>query len=73
MEKAYWLERKKASQKAAESATSSIARLIHFDLAGRYSVKAQSPETAMLDLALSLPPPLIADGVGDVDMVTRHA
>lgn len=36
----YWLGRKRASVAAAEQATSSEARLIHLDLAGRYSVKA---------------------------------
>jgi hypothetical protein len=73
MEKTYWLGRKSASQRAARSATSSIARLIHYDLAGRYSVKAQSLETAMLDLAPSPPAPVKAVRVGDVDKVTRHA
>jgi hypothetical protein len=73
MEKAYWLGRKRASHRAATSATSSIARLIHYDLARRCSVKAQSPETAALDLAVSLPPPIFAEGDGDVDPSTRHA
>ena len=40
MEKKYWLGRKKASVAAAAQAASSEARLIHLDLAGRYSVKA---------------------------------
>ena len=73
MEKTYWLGRKRASQRAAKIATSSIARLIHYDLARRYSVKALSPETAALDLALSLPSPINADRKGDVDVATRHA
>jgi hypothetical protein len=45
MEKVYWLSRERASLKAAHDAVSSEARLIHYDLAGRYSVKARSAET----------------------------
>ena len=56
MEKAYWLERKRASLKMAQEAASSTARLVHYDLAGRYSVKAVSAETQAIDLANSLPP-----------------
>lgn len=55
MEKAYWLGRKRASLKLAQDATSSQARLVHYDLAGRYSVKAMSPETQAIDLASALP------------------
>ena len=40
MDKAYWLSRKCASLAAARAADDSIARLVHFDLAGRYSVFA---------------------------------
>ena len=56
MEKAYWLSRKRASLKLARNAASSEARLIHYDLAGRYSLKAVSAETQAIDLADSLPP-----------------
>lgn len=42
MEKAYWLSRKRASLKAAQNAVGAEARLAHYDLAGRYSVKAAS-------------------------------
>jgi hypothetical protein len=48
MERAYWLRRKRASLKMAQSATSSRARLVHYDLAGRCSVKALSPGTTIL-------------------------
>ncbi len=54
MEKAYWLRRKRASLKCAENAASSAARLTHYDLAGRYSLKAlnakspQFPDTGNL-------------------------
>ena len=40
MEQAYWLRRTRASVAKANNATSARARLVHFDLAGRYSVKA---------------------------------
>ena len=55
MEKAYWLSRKRASLKSAQDATSSQARLAHYDLAGRYSVKATSAETQATDFAHALP------------------
>lgn len=54
MEKAYWLSRNRASQRSAQDALSSEARLVHYDLAGRYSLKAMSAET----LADILPPPI---------------
>ena len=51
MEKAYWLRRKKASLDAAQDAVGPEARLAHYDLAGRYSVKAAlaKAHTAQLD------------------------
>ena len=51
MEKAYWLGRKRASLKLAQNAASSEARLIHYDLAGRYSLNAVSAETQAIDFA----------------------
>jgi hypothetical protein len=42
----------------AQNATSARARLVHYDLAGRYSVNAMSAETSAIDLAQSLPPPI---------------
>ena len=39
-DQAYWLRRKRASVSRANLATSAEARLAHFDLAGRYSIKA---------------------------------
>jgi hypothetical protein len=55
MEKVYWLGRKRASLKLAQNADSSEARLAHYDLAGRYSVKAMSAETEATDLASAVP------------------
>ena len=40
MERDYWLRRKRVSFMLAGEATSAEAKLIHYDLAGRYSVKA---------------------------------
>jgi hypothetical protein len=40
MEQKYWLARKRESKAMAWRATSAEARLIHFHLAGCYSVKA---------------------------------
>jgi hypothetical protein len=60
VEKAYWLGRKRASLKLAQNAASAAARLVHYDLAGRYSLKAMSAETLAVDLADSLPPPILA-------------
>jgi len=47
MEQKYWLERKRLSLAKAQTATHSEARLIHFDLAGRYSVKAADAGSAL--------------------------
>jgi hypothetical protein len=40
MEQAHWLARKRASLANARAALTAEARLAHYDLAGRYSVKA---------------------------------
>ena len=61
MEKAYWISRKRASLKLAQNAGSSEARLVHYDLAGRYRLKAMSAEVLAIDLTDSLPPPIIAN------------
>lgn len=60
MDKAYWLTRKRASLKMARNASSSEARLVHYELAGRYSLNAASAETQPIALADSLPPPIYA-------------
>jgi hemoglobin len=46
MDQRYWLQRKRSSLASARRATSSEARLIHYDLAGRYSVRAASSGAA---------------------------
>ncbi len=40
MEQTYWLGRERAAMAMARNAASSEARLIHYELAGRYSLKA---------------------------------
>lgn len=40
MEQDYWLRRSSVAAMMAREATSAEARLIHYDLAGRYSVRA---------------------------------
>ena len=40
MEKKYWIGRKRAAMAMARAATTAEARLIHYDLAGRYSIQA---------------------------------
>lgn len=55
MEKAYWLRRKRASLKLAQNAVGSEARLAHYDLAGRYSVKAVIAGARARDLTDVLP------------------
>jgi hypothetical protein len=42
MENRYWIGRKRRAMEMAREAVSAEARLIHYDLAGRYSVKAAS-------------------------------
>ena len=56
MEQTYWLGRNRASVKMARVATSSEARLVHYDLAGRYSLKALS-----VGLADVLSSPIMAE------------
>ena len=59
MEKAYWLSRQSGSLKSAQNATTSNARLVHYDLAGRYSLKAMAAET----LADILPPAIYSNRI----------
>lgn len=61
MEQQYWLSRKRQSVQMARDATNSEARLVHYDLAGRYSLKAMSAEILGSDLADILPPPIMAN------------
>lgn len=73
MEKSYWLSRKRASLKLAQDAVGSEARLAHYDLAGRYSVKAVMAGARARDLADILPPAIKAKGIGPGPMVADDA
>ena len=67
MKKNYWLRRKRAAMAMARAAATSQARLIHYELAGRYSIRAahcppfmlpaKGPATEGEREALRLPPP----------------
>ena len=58
MEQTYWLSRKRASAANARRAGSAEARLVHLDLAGRYSIKAaHSAAPARERPSLHLEPP----------------
>jgi hypothetical protein len=46
MEQKYWLGRKRVSAANAHRAASAQARLVHLDLAGRYSIKAAAAAPA---------------------------
>jgi hypothetical protein len=61
MEQAYWLNRERASVQMARDATNSEARLVHYNLAGRYSLKAMSADLVESILADTLPPPIMAN------------
>lgn len=68
MDKAYWLGRKRAAMRMARAAATSEARLIHYELAGRYSIRAahcvpfmlpqKGPANVGEQAALRLPPPV---------------
>ena len=60
MEKKYWIGRKRAAGTMARDAVSAEARLIHYELAGLYSVKAAQCAAAAADgkrpvLSLAIP------------------
>lgn len=60
MDKAYWIGRKLASLEAAQNAVGPEARLIHYELAGRYGVKANGTDNTAVDLVDALLPPIYA-------------
>ena len=63
MEKTYWLGRKRASLKLAQNASGPEARLVHYGLSGRYSLKAMSAKSPETELADVPSPPIVADCV----------
>jgi hypothetical protein len=73
MENGYWHGRKMASLTAARNAVSAEARLIHYDLAGRYSLNALSAAKKAIDLADAPPPAIYASGAPDSHTVRSDA
>ena len=65
MEQTYWLGRTRQASAMARKAGSSRARLIHLDLAGRYSIMAAASAAAQrtarepLQAALAVPAPTL--------------
>lgn len=70
MEKTYWLGRKRASLKLAQNASGPEARLVHYDLAGRYSLKAMSAKSPETELADVPPRAIVADCVSESPKVS---
>ena len=61
MEQIYWLKRQRSALGMARGAEDADTRLIHYEMAGRYSIMAaQSVAAAPADerVALILPPPI---------------
>ena len=52
VESKYWVRRKRASLSMARAATSSRARLVHLELAGRYSARAGSDGSMLVEAGL---------------------
>jgi hypothetical protein len=67
MDRKYWIGRMHAAHKMARHASTAESRLIHYDMAGRYSIKAanalpflvrrKAPATVGEQAALRLPEP----------------
>ena len=67
MDRKYWIGRMHAAHKMARQASTAESRLIHYDMAGRYSIKAanalpflvrrKAPATVGEQAALRLPEP----------------
>jgi len=66
MEEVYWLSRSRVSLEQARGAATSEARLVHYDLAGRYSLKAMSAEMAPIALDDAFPLAICANRVKPV-------
>ena len=74
MEEAYWADRKRAEMSMARNASTAEARLIHYEMAGRYSLKAThshpfpaaaaAPESKRETLRIVAPAPQPFEGPG---------
>ena len=67
MEKAYWLSRKTATMNLARNAANSEARLVHYELAGRYSLKAALAEDLAAISADALPSAISGSGRAPIE------
>ena len=59
MENRYWIARKRGAMTMARRAVSAEARLIHYDLAGRYSVMAAQSAALAATAATSAERPVL--------------
>ncbi len=59
MEKSYWLGRRRSAVAMARIATTAKVRLIHYDLAGRYSVMAANCHPLVPSAAAEREPALL--------------
>lgn len=57
MEQTYWLKRQRSALAMARGAGAAATRLIHYDLAGRYSIMAAQSVSARLGEAVEMPLP----------------
>ena len=71
MEHSYWLGRRRASLANAASASCGAARLVHYDLAGRYSLRADAAAPPRAPHALSPPRPTEAAYYGQLETGAR--
>ena len=56
MEKTQWLTRQREAQTMARDADHSMARLIHYDMAGRYGIKAHNvPASVLVPMPAQVP------------------
>jgi hypothetical protein len=73
MEEAYWLGRTGTSLEQARNAATSEARLVHYEFAGRYSLKAMSAEMPPVGVEDALPPAICASRVKPASQGTHDA
>ena len=57
MEQTYWLKRQRSALAMARGAGAAATRLIHYDLAGRYSIMAAQSVATRLGEAVEMPLP----------------
>lgn len=74
MEQTYWLKRQRSALAMARGAGAAATRLIHYDLAGRYSIMAAQSVSARLGKAVEMPlPARIGQGPSAVPVLQEAA